>query len=350
MQVKIDNECFFSEDNHENLDKIFDFFKSKRHIWLNMDLEYLEKTKWYQDLGARDRKYLKELFVGSTRPSSSYKTININDFKESDFNVLEATMFLEQPLTIIVENYEYEPVFINCIFKNFGTELIDAKYKHWLKFENGGGGSDNAVKGMLKEMFSDPSFTKSKDKYLRCYVIKDSDRKYCNIALDDTIIQQSLKPEKNSFLLEKNISHHILYKREKENYMPDSIFNNFLHKTKMKKAVKIYLTKLSPVQKDYFDLEKGFSERGRIKEIGTLEKPLQDFYENLSEKDYNDIGSGIPYPSFKSDFSKNFEHVHRDDLLKRINHQPLLKSEVNILDKKQLNEFEHIVREIKFLL
>lgn len=351
MQVLIENNCFVNVSNYRELDSIFLLFVEGRHQWIDIDLEEIEKTEWFRDLGKRNIDDLKSLFVSSTRKSRLKKTIKvINDISEEEFNVLEARFYLYQPLTIIVENYEYEPVFLNCIFKNFGNDLIEAKNKHWLKFESSGGANDNTVKGMLKELFNDSIFSKGKEeKHLRCYVIKDSDRKYCTLDDDGKVIPQKIEENKINFLEEKNIPYHILYKREKENYMPDTIFNSFFHRPRMKEFMKVYF-KLSVHQKDFFDLEKGFSSKGVVKKIEELDSKVKELYKDLSEDDYETIGRGIDYSNFKSSFSDNFENCKKNDLEKRIEHQPLLSSEVNPSDKTLRNEFEHIIHEIKYLL
>ncbi|NBB28207.1 hypothetical protein [Cellulophaga sp. BC115SP] len=349
MQVKIDNNCFLNSQNFDSLDEILDFFISGRHTWLGMDLESIEQTEWYKELGTRDIKSLEKLFQRSIRPSSTKKTINISENASDSFNTFEAQLYLNQPLTIIVENYEYEPVFINCIFKNFANELIEAKDNHWLKFENGGGGSDNTVNGMLKEMFNHPQLTKNKEDYLRCYVIKDSDREYCIVNNDGTISLPSLPKSKTQYLEKRNIAYHILFKREKENYMPKSVFNSMLHKRDKKDFIKAYI-KLEPYQMDFFDLEEGFSSKGKLRDRASLKPEIKNLYANLSDDLFRRIGLGLPFPNFKSNFSSNFEHVGRKDLEEIIRHQPLFKSKVNNRDSTERNEFEHIIHEINYLL
>lgn len=343
MQVKIENDSFFVELNYNRLDSIFDFFTSKRHIWLDIDLEIIEQSKWYKDLGKRDKKDLKELFVRSTRPSSKNKTILIKENNNDVFNIDEAYFYLNQPLTIVVENYEYEPDFINSIFTNFGDELLKAKNKHWLKFENGAGKNDNAIKGMLKELFNDSIFTKNKENYLRCFSIKDSDRKY-------SFNPKELPQGNNTYLKDNNIPHHILYKRAKENYMPDSVmksFDNNYFNTLLK-------TFKDELKKDFFDITKGFNNKNKSdKDWITKRNEEYMFFEikNIDDSDFKILKKGVDNKEeFKRSFSKHFNNVNKDDLEKRIQHQPKLKSMVNSSDNSLRNEFEHIVYEIKYLL
>lgn len=343
MQVIINHNVFFTEQNYDWLDKIFDFFKSKRHKWLSVDLETIEQSDWYKELGSRDKKYLKELFVGSTRPSRQNKTISIEQNNSEDFNVQEAYLYLNQPLTIVVENYEYEPDFINCIFKNFGNKLLEAKNIHWLKFENGAGKNDNAIKGMLKELFNNPVLTKDKETYLRCYSIKDSDRKYC-------IDPDKLPENTNTYLKDNNIPHHILYKRAKENYMPNIVLeksNNDYFKT----ILRVFKDNL---RRDFFNFTNGFDNKNKTdKDWTTKRNDEYVFFEikSIGDPDFKILKNGVDKKEdFKRSFSKKFEYVTREDLEKRIKHQPKLTSKVNPKDSTERNEFEHIIHEIKYLL
>lgn len=360
MQVRIDENCFENVSDLNDLDEIFGYFKSEKHKWIDIDLELLQETEWYKGLGKRDLDLLKNyLFKSSTRKSISKKTIIVNNDLESEFNVFEANFYLKQPLTIIVENYEHEPVFINSIIEKFDNlgELTNAKNMQLLNYENGGGANDNTIKGKIKESFNNPLLKKEKFNYLRCFIIKDSDSDYCLINADESITIKVLDKSKTRFLEQNKIFYHILYKREKENYMPDSIYNYFLQspkrKDKKKEFAKAYL-KLSHSQKDFLDVEKGFSEKihnGRkVTKRDTLKEEIQNLYSSLTDKDYEDIGLGLEFSNFKSEFSKYFKDVSKVDLEKRIRHQKLEISKVNPTDKAELNEFEHIIREIKYLL
>lgn len=358
MIVSIKAEVFDNQRNLSDLNDLMHFFKKGRHrMYLKKidDFTAFEDSKWKQTLSRSGVDFLKE---GIT--SLDKKEIIISESNDAEeFNIKEAYLYLQQPLAIIVENYEYEPVFINSIFQNFADDLLVAKNKHWLKFENAGGANDNTIKGMIKELFNDPVFTKSKEKYLRCYVIKDSDREYCTFNPDGTVIIKAISEAKTRFLSDRMIPYHILYKREKENYMPDSVFNGFLQTGKTKDVRKefasIYL-RFNSHQKDFFDVEKGFSHKGIIIDRNSLQPEVNKLFEKLkdgktlSDKEYTKIGCGLPFQNIKSGFSKNFEHATKDALEKRIKHQPFLKSVVNPKDENDRNEFEHIVNEIKFLL
>lgn len=358
MIVSIKADIFNNTTNSSDLNDLMHFFrkgKHRMHLKKIEDFNAFENSEWKKTLSRSDIDFLKE---GITIIDK--KEIIISESESHDeYKIKEAYAYLEQPLSVIVENYEYEPVFINCIFRNFGNELITAKNKHWLKFENGGGASDNTIKGMLKELFGDPVYTKSKEKYLRCYVIKDSDREYCTFNEEGKVIIMDIPEGKTSYLRDKQVPFHILYKREKENYMPDSVYNGFLQTAKRKDRQKefsqIYL-RFNPHQKDFFDVEKGFFHKGNLTNRTSLRAEVQQLFEklkdgkDLSDKEYSIVGFGLPFKNLKSEFSENFDRASRTDLEKRIQHQPLLRSKVNPVDENERNEFEHIINEIKYLL
>lgn len=160
MIVTIKAEIFNNSNNHSDLDDLMHFFRKGKHrmnLSKTADFIAFDNSEWTKKLSRSDKDILRE----SSQAQINKKEIIVAEISnETEYNLKEAYAYLNQPLTIVVENYEYEPDFINCIFKNFGDDLLEAKKKHLLKFENGGGKNDNAIKGMLKELFNDPLFFK----------------------------------------------------------------------------------------------------------------------------------------------------------------------------------------------
>lgn len=352
MIVTIKAEIFNNSNNHSDLDDLMHFFRKGKHkmnLKKKVDFDAFDNSDWTETLSISDKDFLRESISNVDK-----KEIIVSEtINETEFNLKEAYAYLQQPLSIIIENAKNDSPFINCIFKNFGDDLLKGKNKHWIKFEHGGGANNDTIISMMNEQYNDSVFNKSKEKYLRCFVIKDSDREYCIINSDGSIIEQKLSTHKTKFLEELKIPFHILYKREMENYMTNSVFNNFLQTAKKndakKEFSKLYL-KLNPHQKDFFDIENGFSLKGVIKEREKLDPQIKDLYKDLSNKQYRKIGLGLPFSNFKSEFSKHFENVTKEDLEKRIQHQPKLTSKVNPKDITKRNEFDHIIHEIKYLL
>ncbi len=144
---------------------------------------------------------------------------------------------------------------------------------------------------------------------MRCFVILDSDRYY---------FAMPLKPDKKKvedYLIAHTIPNHILEKREMENYMPDIVLRTFNDD-----YLNLYL-KLTNLQKDYFDLQKGFNKNRSDKDFNIN---ILSLYANISENDWRILKNGIklsPYDkSFKSEFPKLFETsplIDKQSLLSR---------------------------------
>lgn len=342
MIVTIKAEIFNNSNNHSDLDDLMHFFRKGKHkmnLKKKEDFDAFDNSDWTKTLSISDKDFLRE----SISKVDKKEIIVSESNNETEFNLNEAYAYLQQPLSIIVENYEYEPDFINCIFKNFENDLLEAKNKHWLKFENGGGKNDNTIRGMLKELFNDSIFTKNKLTYLRCYSIKDSDRKYCANADD-------LPENTNTYLKDNNTPHHILYKRAKENYMPNVILEKS-NNDYLKTILKVFKDDL---KRDFFNFTNGFDNKNKSdKDWITKRNDEYVFFQikGIEDANYKVLKNGVDKKEeFKRNFSKHFEHVTKEDLEKRIQHQPKLKSKVNPKDTTERNEFEHIIHEIKYLL
>ena len=108
-----------------------------------------------------------------------------------------------------------------------------------------------------------------------------------------------------------------------ENYLPDETINTI---TDNRDFVDAYL-RLNPIQKDFFDLEKGFDRRRPFRDLQPEE--VRQFYGDISESDkttFRHKSLEDKYKSqgttFKSGFPKLFHHgtVSKATLLKRCAH------------------------------
>jgi hypothetical protein len=339
--------------------------KQGQHNWVDMDIEYLQATNWFAGLGNRDVSDLESFAVGSTRKTKNKRTIVISSYQENEnyYNTTEAKIYLKQPLTIFVENSDYETPFLNALVKNYdySGDLTNAFKENWIVYENLGGSNNNAIQGKINNNFNHDYLNKNKRFYLRIFVIKDSDREYCIKNQDGSISIPDLPENKTDFFNHQEetfkIPIHYWYKREKENYMPDSIFLNYYNDPLKGSYVKAFLS-LDNHQKDFLDIEKGFSfydketRLQKVKSRNELKREVKELYNNISNDDYFILGLGFTskYSNLKSNFTKEFNKVNRHDLEERIKHQPKLTSKVNPKDTTERNEFENIVHEIKYLL
>jgi hypothetical protein len=360
MLVSIRQDIFSNPKNDYELDDLLTFFKKGKHqLILNEPDDFLafDNSTWKVSLKGDNLK----LILRGLKSSRFIKKIIISDdiaFSEEKFSLEEAYLFLDKPLQILVEHNEYDEPFYFAIIKNFDftNNLLNAFQNGWLEFDHGGGSTiESVVRNSLKRNGkTSPYFVKPLEKYLRYYVIKDSDREFCRIQSDGSIIQQELTTSKTNFFIKNNVPFHYLYKREKENYIPDSVFEYFMHDNVKKQYAESYL-KLNNHQKDFLDIEKGFSYYDRnervkaLKDRNELDQNVKELYKKVGDKDYEIIGLGFSdsYSSFKTKFSLEFKNVSKEQMLSRIKHQPLIMSE---FDGEERNEFDHIVNEIKRLL
>ncbi len=340
MQVRIHKDIFNDSSNNDSLNDILTFFRQDRHQLILDDYDDIEAFKnsiWAKnELNSRDLKLINEFIVSSSRREKNRLLISLSNINTQDyFSPREAFLYLNQPLIVLVENVEYEPPFINAIIRNFDNkgELDNAKKQIWWEYGMAAGSSaEQVINGKIENSLSNNEFVKAKENYLRYFIILDSDKKY-----QDDIVSES----RYKFMDDKKILYHILYKREKENYMPDNILIN------LKSDYFNNYVELEENQKDFFDLERGFNKnksdkdwKSEIKDFFCIDKipdPTFNILKNGSDLDIYKKGE-----KFKREFSKLFDSTDKDSMLNRISHQPILEN--------GKNEFEHIVEMIKKLL
>ena len=263
---------FFDDLNEKNLDlldKIWSNSKGRHFLFIGseVNLNTIKSSFWFLSLRKSNQDQIDQQFIASAQ--SGRKKVN-----KTPFSLIEASEVLCKPLTIILENMEYDAHFINAIIeKNKSGSLIKEHYdKGWLVFTNGGGNNiPNVINGM-KDRFekNKTEFPKDSSAYIRAFAIIDSDKKYPSAAevVDDRI----------PFLdfIKRNVPYHVMLKREMENYLPDEIYDEILENENFKKS----FLALNPSQKDYFDLEKGFPDRN----FNQLDTEIQSLYNDIDEE------------------------------------------------------------------
>jgi hypothetical protein len=324
MLVEILKDVFESDDDEvvAQLNKVWNIIE-RRHSLLIRDfdlIDMLPTTIWFNKLMDSE----KESIFQYIKQSSSHTkkdivkcTISLIE-TQNNFTLIEAIKYLEQPLTILLENRMNDAPFVQSLIKNFrkhGRKIESHLSERWLRFGMGGGSTMiDDINAELDSFYSD-YFTKEKWKYLRYFVLSDSDK---------TFPEMPLPPNKASFketLESYKIPYHFLEKREMENYLPDEAFSEI---TNNRLFIDAYL-KLKPLQKDYFDLQKGFEN----KNFDTLPLEIQKLYDEITndskeifrKQDLSKINSETDY-NFKREFPKLFKtnKVNRENLLGRCSH------------------------------
>lgn len=347
MRVKILSDIFQNASNEvdlNHLNHLLVFFKQARHSLVVADIDAWNDSNWKQELNSRDRKVVEMYIRSSTKQEKAKKTISISNIvSPNHFSLEAACLFLNQPLIVLMENSEYDAPFLNAIIKNFddGT-LLAAKENQWWKYGMGGGTSiEQVIESELNESFGNAAFTASKKEYLRYFVIIDSDKKFPEMIVNKV---ENIK----MFFKSHDIQFHVLYKREKENYMPKNVL------LKLNDAYfNLYCKFDTPDQKDYFDLEKGFNGKNQAdkdwdKEVNWNKEIAKLFnIQKIPKSDFDILKTGVKGSvydkNFKTEFSKLFLLADKASMLSAITHQPKYGYE-------QRNELEHIVHEIKKIL
>jgi hypothetical protein len=356
MQVKIEENCFQNPSNVEDLDAIFHLFKSEQHKWMDIDLEVLQATDWYAGLGKRDKADLANWCVSSTRKSKVKKTVCVSSDSNNPFNIRAAKLFLKQPLVILVENKEYDTPFYESIFRHFDDKdepsLENAHKNKFWKYEHFAGSSvEQVINGELNNEFKDEAFKEPKTQYLRYFVLLDSDLLYLgntnnNLEKKKESLKKLLKEEKKEIFY-----FHALQKREKENYMPESVLKK-LNDPYFNTLIKVFQDDKNR-KRDFFNFGDGFDNKNKTdKDWKDEDKRKAEFVffeiSKINEVDYQILKSGVKdKQAFKKKFSNHFSKASKDFFLQVIQNQPLMKSDH---DGKERNEFEHIIHEIKRLL
>ncbi|MDI9882128.1 hypothetical protein [Flectobacillus longus] len=279
----------------------------------------------------------------------------------SNFNIEEAILFLNQPVSIILENNKNDSEFILAIIKHFGNinnynkaqEHID---NAWLQFENAGGCGNipNFMEGFLNR-FKALARKNSRNisDYFRGVIILDSDTDFpTQPSKHDTLLNkiQKLGIDINSI--------HILKKRAMENYLPIESFEELQKQRAVSKNndlnnwISTY-RHLSNTQKDFLNISDGFPPKKDKFNSGNIRKPVDTnilslFSLRLSDKNFKYLDVGFTYMGFDNfnnlktsgSFKDEFPNLFRKSIITKI----------NLKDRDGIGELQSILDKITALL
>jgi hypothetical protein len=328
MWVELKSNLFSEEANPEGLVLLLNLLIYKRQHEVFVELTEVRETLVYQSLLSSQKKILEELYTRLINDSAKINKV-VSIVEEQDvFNVDEAILYFKQPVLIVLENIFYDAFFLDAIFKNYKkkSKKIKRHFEHrWLKYENAGGAGNiiHLINSYLKSFNSLPK--SNKEEYIRIIVIRDSDKKHSDDTYKNDDVEKLVKTLNTSA-----IPYHILEKREMENYLPDEVLKNI-----GTDYIDSYL-KLSGVQKDYFDFEKGFEDKGY--QDSKITAKTNGLYNDVAEKEWKVLRLGMN--DSKTILPRLFEkpEVTREALEKRVEHQ------------NQSKELEEIINKINKLL
>ncbi|MCU0468570.1 MAG: hypothetical protein MUF58_08210 [Arcicella sp.] len=271
----------FQNPNERHLDlieKIWHTSKDRHFLFIGDNENYtvIKESEWYKHLRLSHKEEIDSQVVASLNIGRNKKKLLISNQETTAFSLIEAHEILHKPLTVILENMDYDRYFIDALIKNFkelGQKIKKYYDNGWLTYINGGGSNIVNVINGLKDRFekNKSDFPKESQTYLRTLIIIDSDKRFPT--------NQEVAGDKMATLaiIKQNSDYHVTQKREIENYLPDEIFNEIVGNDNFKRA---YL-KLKPIQKDFFDLEKGLPD----KNFDQLEEELRNLYHDIEEAD-----------------------------------------------------------------
>ena len=331
MKIYIHPNVFNSEPAWKNLDRLFILIEDRRYEWLlkiESDLDdfanstYLDAQPHYKyDIYSELAKgtFSKNGMEGNNQ---NERVINIITTKDLNFYL----KFLEQPLYIILEHIENDKHFLDTLFrcfKNASKKINKSIEKKWISFLHAGG-KDGVIPNIKNKLGEIPP---------RIFVLLDSDRKFRDEPLSRGL-SQALE-FCDSCNTANNIQYHVTHKREIENYLPDSVLLA-LTDTEQNIVYGAY-SQLSPEQKDFYDLEKGFDDKSSA--IGQ-----EALFEGIEEQVFSNLRKGFALNK-KFDTKKVFprlftneQHVSQNTLMSRCSHQP------------QPDELKELLESIKILL
>lgn len=322
MRINIDESVFHNYGNLNDFKRLFYILCENNNHDFFCELEVIKESQIFSELSKTEKEIIIGYFEKILLNSPEQFDIEVSDETSLEsFNLNEAIRYFKLPVRIVLENSYNDSYFLEALFKNFKNKSKKIN-RHIasgdLVFEMAGGKGNiiNLVSTKLKEFNNLP---KDNYKYLRVIVVFDSDKTFPSTDSNNINLI--------NYLTELEICYHELEKREMENYMPDIIFNNINDEFCIK-----YL-EMNPIQKDFFDIEKGFKNKNRI----DFDIPVKELYNQMSDDNFNYFRKNQFQieGSFKADFPKYFlsEDVNQDNLKQRVSHQVRPNELEIILDK-----------------
>lgn len=313
MIVKLSNEIFKDETQRDDLDYLLKTIIRRKH---DITIDDLPDTSWMSQTTADviEESYAASL-IGSQPTQACEVVPDASDIHhEKTFSISEAIEYVSVPLKVVIENDNNDSHFIEAIIREYlpkGKKDFPDRFR--LEFDNAGGcgNTQNHITGQLNRL-------NGRSKFLRHYVILDSDRRYPTepVTKHDNLI---------AFLRAHSIQYHILHKRNMENYLPAESFPE-----KDRKGNKKWLDafkSLTPAQRDHINIAGGFRsdltkalQKTLKPDMSNLRTMLPDkqreFYATVSDANFKILSTGYPLYFFKTDFPKGYNdaNTHRASL------------------------------------
>jgi len=327
MLIEFAPEILSTKDNLNKFMYLYNLCFLHRRYDFFIDLTEVLNSPIYESLSFEDKEVIEASFnVQATRNATVDFLITNEEIKENYvLNLDEAYAYLTQPLYIVLENSYNDRHFVNALIDNFsnkGKKIRRHLNQRFISYLNGGGCTN--IKSVLEEKieaFND--LPREGSFYFRGFVLIDSDSEY------EGDIKQSRTDLKN-YLDGNRIKYHFLTKREMENYLPEEVYESIADNQEYIAAYK----RLTPIQKDYLDIENGFIPN--VNYEAHYKNEIKDLFYTVSPADKNIFRADtLNIFNFKVEFPKLFKNaaVTQTSLQKRIAHQTNSNELGDILDK-----------------
>jgi hypothetical protein len=230
------------------LDQIVYMLWERRHAWDVRDSWEIEQSNWIQsDLkgraGKRNLETLAKFVTQSAYPSSGRMhsltiDVTLSPQEPNELTPGDAIRCLQAPAYVLVENSTSDGGFLRAMICALNrVELFEAQQAGWWCLEHMGGFGD--VEKRVQELRS------RQPGPARLFVLVDSDRKY-----PGHLTGTARKVEECSRAT--GVPYVILRKRNIENYLPAKILES------VDKRASRAFAKLTQIQKDHYNVKKGF--------------------------------------------------------------------------------------------
>ena len=264
-----------------------------------------------------------------TESSQIQYSISTNSSNVNNFTISEAITFFNLPFIIILENSDNDGYFLDALIREFtkkSKKIKRFKENNWLSYGYGNLGGRGNIIHFIDGIRKDYNFD---NRFLKLFVLFDSDLEY----------PQNPNPKTKKieqYLTQNNVPYHFLEKREIENYLPDNLIESIDISDLF---VKVYCKKLTEVQKDFIDIEKGLTMSVDVLKVKKPEVYQLFVNENDNDKEignkFRDLRTGLSgkFNNFKNEFPKLFEGAKQEGLMDRCKEQINPNELRDILDK-----------------
>ncbi len=324
MLIKFDSDLFQKEVNLKDISFLIAIFSDNYRYDFIAEISEINNSNVFNQLSLIDKKLLEEYFnryITQPKKEIDYR-VSLKNELDKDLNFAESKIFFNQKYLLILENNLNDGYFVDAIINNFKSKakkINRHKKNDWFIYYNSGGCTniENTIEANKKRYKTLP---KENHKYLRCFVLIDSDKTY------PTQPNSAERQKLFNYLDANEIKYHQLYKREIENYIPIEI----LEKIKENESFIEVFKRLDDNIKDFLDLENGFPDMNR----NSLSPALSNFYKNVLDEDYNFLRkNSLKFDNFKAEFPKLFTEANRESLKDRVKHQSDSNEFENLLEK-----------------